>query len=54
MAALEEKRFAAINEAGNAVLKARADDPAGYVIAAYPNVAMAWEAAQDGKISMKE
>ncbi len=51
-AALEQKRFEAITQAGNAILKARDSDPAGYTIGAFPNVRAAWEAANDGKIPM--
>lgn len=48
-AALEQKRFDVINKAAQAVLKAREDDPAGYVLQNMPAVSAAFEAAQKDK-----
>lgn len=42
-AAIEQERFNTVQQAATEILKARADDPAGYVMSAYPSVASAWE-----------
>lgn len=44
-AALDQARYQKISTAGQSVLKARADDPAGYTMDAFPQVAAAFEAA---------
>ncbi len=46
-AALQEKSFAAISSAAQATIKAREEDPAGYVQQVYPAVAAAWQGVED-------
>lgn len=46
-AALQEKSFSQISAAADATIKARQDDPAGYVQAVYPAVAEAWQNVGD-------
>jgi len=48
-AALEQKRFAAISAAADAVIKQRAEDPAGYVLNTMPAVQRAFADAQQDK-----
>lgn len=53
-AALQEKSYAALSSAAEATLKARADDPAGYVQSVYPAVANAWSNVGDDPASFKQ
>jgi len=46
-AALQEKSFAQISTAAQATIKAREEDPAGYVQQVYPAVAQAWQGVSD-------
>lgn len=48
-AALEQKRFDAISKAADSVMKARAEDPAGYVLNTMPAVQSAFAEAQKDK-----
>lgn len=52
-AALQEKSFAQISAAADATLKARAEDPAGYVQSVYPAVAQAWQNVSDDPASFQ-
>lgn len=47
-AALEGKRYDAIQKAAVATMRARTADPAGYVMAAMPSVRAAWQGVQPG------
>lgn len=53
-AALQEKSYAALSSAAEATLKARKDDPAGYVQSVYPAVANAWANVGDDPASFKQ